>query len=142
MEKKVALTIAGSDPSSGAGIQADLKSFNYLGVYGLTVITCVTSQNTKQVKKIKKLPAETIENQIDVLFEDFHIDTTIMQDVIPTFTPEPNENNTNVENLAVAIHMSPKQKGDTGFKAKIFFLTNQERFTVFVQRGCRKEDWD
>lgn len=74
MEKKVALSIAGSDPSSGAGIQADLKSFSFLGVHGITVVTCVTSQNTQQVKKIHKLPAKIIENQIDVLFEDFNID--------------------------------------------------------------------
>jgi hydroxymethylpyrimidine kinase/phosphomethylpyrimidine kinase len=74
MEKKVALTIAGSDPSGGAGIQADLKSFSFLGLHGATVITCVTSQNTQRVKNIYKLPVEIIENQIDSIFEDFHID--------------------------------------------------------------------
>lgn len=74
MEKKVALSIAGSDPSGGAGIQADVKSFSYLGLHGATAITCVTAQNTMQVKKIHRLPVEVIENQIDVLFEDFSID--------------------------------------------------------------------
>jgi len=74
MEKKVALSIAGSDPSGGAGIQADVKSFSYLGLHGVTAITCITSQNTMQVKKIHRLPVEVIENQIDVLFEDFSID--------------------------------------------------------------------
>ncbi|UCF12347.1 MAG: bifunctional hydroxymethylpyrimidine kinase/phosphomethylpyrimidine kinase [Thermoplasmatales archaeon] len=74
MKNKIALSIAGSDPSSGAGIQADLKSFSLLGLHGTTVVTCITSQNTQQVKKIHKLPVEIIENQIDVLFEDFNID--------------------------------------------------------------------
>ncbi|MCK5261421.1 MAG: bifunctional hydroxymethylpyrimidine kinase/phosphomethylpyrimidine kinase, partial [Thermoplasmatales archaeon] len=74
MKKKIALSIAGSDPSSGAGIQADLKSFSFLGLHGTTVVTCITSQNTRRVKKIHKLPVEIIENQIDVLFEDFNID--------------------------------------------------------------------
>ena len=73
MNKKVVLSIAGSDPSGGAGIQADLKSFSYLGLYGTNVITWITSQNTQKVKKIYRLPIRIIENQIDILFEDFNI---------------------------------------------------------------------
>jgi len=73
MEKKIALSIAGSDSSAGAGIQADLKSFSYLGVHGVTVITCVTAQNTRQVKTIYKVPINSIEDQIESLFEDFSI---------------------------------------------------------------------
>ena len=60
MERKVALSIAGSDPSGGAGIQADLKSFSFLGIHGVTAVTCITSQNTMQVKKIHRLPAGII----------------------------------------------------------------------------------
>lgn len=74
MEKKVVLSIAGSDPSGGAGIQADLKSFSFLRLHGVTAVTCITSQNTMQVKKIYRLPVEIVESQIDVLFEDFTID--------------------------------------------------------------------
>ena len=89
MEKKIALSIAGSDSSGGAGIQADLKSFSYLGIHGVTVVTCVTAQNTRQVRTIYKLPPDIIEDQIESLFDDFSItavktgmlyDETIVQD--------------------------------------------------------------
>jgi len=73
MKKKVALSIAGSDPSGGAGIQADLKTFNALGVYGTTVVSCITVQNTQRVKEIYKVPLDIIEHQIDIVLEDFNI---------------------------------------------------------------------
>jgi len=73
--KKIALSIAGSDSSGAAGIQADLKSFSFLGLHGITVLTCVTSQNTQLVKTIYKIPVEIIGDQIDTLFEDFYIDS-------------------------------------------------------------------
>lgn len=73
MEKKVALSIAGSDPSGGAGIQADLKSFSYLGVHGTTVVTCVTSQNTRRVEDIFKVPADVIQSQLESILNDFPI---------------------------------------------------------------------
>ncbi len=74
MKRKIALSIAGSDPCGGAGIQADLKTFNLLKVHGITAVTCITSQNTQHVKTIHKLPVELIENQIDVLYEDMQLD--------------------------------------------------------------------
>jgi hydroxymethylpyrimidine kinase/phosphomethylpyrimidine kinase len=70
MEKKVALSIAGSDPSGGAGIQADLKSFSYLRVHGVTTITCVTAQNTQHVQSIFKVPIDAINQQLESLFDD------------------------------------------------------------------------
>jgi hydroxymethylpyrimidine kinase / phosphomethylpyrimidine kinase / thiamine-phosphate diphosphorylase len=73
MEKKVVLSIAGSDPSGGAGIQADLKSFSFLGLHGTTVITCVTAQNTQKVSHIQKIPVDIIEQQLDRIFEDFTV---------------------------------------------------------------------
>ncbi|MCX6663306.1 MAG: bifunctional hydroxymethylpyrimidine kinase/phosphomethylpyrimidine kinase [Euryarchaeota archaeon] len=73
MEKKVALSIAGSDSSGGAGIQADLKSFSYLGIHGVTALTCVTAQNTQQVRSIYKVPVDVIEHQIESLFDDCSI---------------------------------------------------------------------
>ncbi|MEA3457097.1 MAG: bifunctional hydroxymethylpyrimidine kinase/phosphomethylpyrimidine kinase [Candidatus Thermoplasmatota archaeon] len=74
MKQKIALSIAGSDPSGGAGIQADLKAFASLGLHGTTVVTCITAQNTQRVKEIHKLPINVIEKQFDVLLEDFKID--------------------------------------------------------------------
>jgi hydroxymethylpyrimidine kinase/phosphomethylpyrimidine kinase len=70
MKKRIALTIAGSDPSGGAGVQADIKSFNVVGVHGLSVITCLTVQNTKRVAKISSILPKIIGQQIDVLLED------------------------------------------------------------------------
>ncbi|MEM0466062.1 MAG: bifunctional hydroxymethylpyrimidine kinase/phosphomethylpyrimidine kinase [Candidatus Thermoplasmatota archaeon] len=73
MRKNVVLSIAGSDPSGGAGIQADLKSFSYLGLHGATVVTCVTAQNTQKVTHIHKVPVDIIEQQLDRIFEDFTV---------------------------------------------------------------------
>ena len=64
-----ALTIAGSDSGGGAGIQADLRTFNAFGVYGCTAITAVTSQNPKRVTRIDALPAEGVVSQIDTVLE-------------------------------------------------------------------------
>lgn len=70
---KQVLTIAGSDPGGGAGIQADLKSFHANGVYGLSVVTAVTAQNTREVRQSFELPADLIESQIDAVFDDFDV---------------------------------------------------------------------
>jgi hydroxymethylpyrimidine/phosphomethylpyrimidine kinase len=66
-------TIAGSDPSGGAGIQADLKTFAALGVWGLSVITAVTSQNSQNVRGIWTVPDDEVRLQILTLLEDFEI---------------------------------------------------------------------
>lgn len=69
-----ALTIAGSDSCGGAGIQADLKTFSALGVYGASVITSVTAQNTTGVRAIQAITPEIVKAQIDAVFEDLKID--------------------------------------------------------------------
>ncbi len=71
---KVALTIAGSDSSGGAGIQADLKTFQALGVYGMSAITAVTVQNTQKVYAIQEIDPQIVYDQIMCLFEDIAID--------------------------------------------------------------------
>lgn len=68
------LTIAGSDPSGGAGIQADLKTFSALGAYGAAVLTALTAQNTRAVTGVHQVPADFIAAQIDTLFADLRID--------------------------------------------------------------------
>jgi hydroxymethylpyrimidine/phosphomethylpyrimidine kinase len=69
----VALTIAGSDSSGGAGIQADLKTFAAFGVYGASVITALTAQNTQGVSAIHQVPAAFVTVQIDAVFADLAI---------------------------------------------------------------------
>jgi hydroxymethylpyrimidine/phosphomethylpyrimidine kinase len=69
----IALTIAGSDSSGGAGIQADLKSFAALGVYGASVITALTAQNTRGVTGIHQAPADFVTAQIDAVFADLDV---------------------------------------------------------------------
>jgi hydroxymethylpyrimidine/phosphomethylpyrimidine kinase len=69
----VALTIAGSDSSAGAGIQCDLKTFAALGVYGASVVTALTAQNTKGVVAIHDVPADFIAAQMDAVFSDLQV---------------------------------------------------------------------
>ena len=71
--KKV-LTIAGSDSCGGAGIQADLKTFSAHKVYGMSIITAVTVQNTQGVFAVHDIPADMIKKQIEVIFDDIHVD--------------------------------------------------------------------
>ena len=73
MTTPAALTIAGSDSSGGAGIQADLKTFAALGVYGASVITAVTAQNTTGLSGIHVVPAMFITAQLDAVFGDIEI---------------------------------------------------------------------
>ena len=69
----IAVTIAGSDSSGGAGIQADLKTFSALGVYGASVIIALTAQNTRGVSGIHDVPAAFITAQIDAVFSDLKV---------------------------------------------------------------------
>jgi hydroxymethylpyrimidine/phosphomethylpyrimidine kinase len=73
MTTPIAVTIAGSDSGGGAGIQADLKTFSALGVYGASVITALTAQNTKGVTGIHDVPPDFIAAQIDAVFSDLKV---------------------------------------------------------------------
>lgn len=69
----VALTFAGSDSSGGAGVQADLKTFSALGVYGASVITALTAQNTQGVSAVHDIPVEHIRAQAEAVLSDLHV---------------------------------------------------------------------
>ena len=68
------LSVGGSDPSSGAGIQSDIKTFSNYNVYGFTVVTAITSQNTRKVISIEPVSAKSLRTQLDSIFSDFHVD--------------------------------------------------------------------
>ena len=69
----VALSIAGSDCSGGAGIQADLKTFAALGVYGLTAVTCVVAEIPGKVSRVEAVTARMVRDQIEVLLKNFEV---------------------------------------------------------------------
>lgn len=69
----VALTVAGSDCSAGAGIQADLKTFSALGVYGLTAVTCLVAEVPRKVSRIEPATARMVREQIEVLLKNFPV---------------------------------------------------------------------
>ena len=73
--KKTSLSIAGSDCSGGAGIQADLKTFSAHGIFGMTVITSVVAENTFRVTDYQDIRTDIIEKQIDDIFEDIPPDS-------------------------------------------------------------------
>lgn len=70
----VALSVAGSDPSGGAGIQADLKTFSALGAYGTCVITALTAQSTRGVTLVHEVPVDVVRAQVETLVDDVRID--------------------------------------------------------------------
>ncbi len=71
---KHCLTIAGSDSSGGAGIQADLKAFSANGVFGMSVITAITAQNTQGVFDVQDVTPTMIAHQIEAIFDDIRVD--------------------------------------------------------------------
>ena len=68
--REIALTIAGSDSSTGAGVQGDLKTFSALGVYACTVITAITAQNTREIVSVTALDSKVISQQISCILHD------------------------------------------------------------------------
>lgn len=76
MKRINALTIAGTDPSGGAGIRADLKTFSALGAYGCSAITALVAQNTRGVQSVYRIEPDFVAAQLDSVFSDVRIDTT------------------------------------------------------------------
>jgi len=69
----IALSIAGSDSGGGAGIQADLKTFSALGVFGTSAITAITAQNTRGVAAVHSIPEDMVQAQIKAVIDDFDV---------------------------------------------------------------------
>ena len=70
---KIVLTIAGSDPSGGAGIQQDLRTIESLGCYGASVITALTTQNTRGVQSVMPVPADVVKSQLEAVLSDLDV---------------------------------------------------------------------
>ncbi len=88
MTPKIVLTIAGSDSSGGAGIQADIKAISALGGYAASAITAITAQNTKGVQNVMPLPTENVEAQISSVFDDLNVDAVKIGMVFNSFIIE------------------------------------------------------
>ncbi len=71
--RPIVLAVAGSDPTAGAGIQADLKAIEAAGAYAATVITAITAQNTRGVRKVRVLPASWVAEQLDAVLDDLEV---------------------------------------------------------------------
>lgn len=87
--RPTALTVAGSDSSGGAGIQADLKTFSAMGVYGMSVIAAITAQNTRSVTAVHALPPDLVAAQLDAVLDDIGADAVktgmlLTQEIIET----------------------------------------------------------
>ncbi|NVM54078.1 MAG: bifunctional hydroxymethylpyrimidine kinase/phosphomethylpyrimidine kinase [Candidatus Helarchaeota archaeon] len=106
------MTIAGSDSSAGAGIQADLKTFAAHKVYGVCVITAITSQTTTKISDIFKIPIEIIENQLDTLLEDVSVDAIKTGMLVSSQIIELVVNKINAVNVPIVV--DPIIKAGTG----------------------------
>lgn len=121
-----ALTIAGSDSSGGAGIQADIKSFSANGVYGMSIITAITAQSTQGVFGIMDVTPEIIEKQIDVIFNDIEVDAIKIGMVSKIESIEAISNTLRkVENLPQIV-LDPVMVSKSGFK----LLSNDAKNTL------------
>jgi hydroxymethylpyrimidine/phosphomethylpyrimidine kinase len=85
---EIVLSIAGSDPSAGAGIQQDLKTITAMGCYGTTVITALTSQNTQGVKDVMTVPPDVVASQLQSILEDFDVKSIKIGQIPNTETAE------------------------------------------------------
>ena len=106
------LSIGGSDPSSGAGIQSDIKTFSNYDVYGFTVITAITSQNTKKVASIEPVSSKSLKTQLDSILSDFQIDAVKIGMVYDSKTIK--TIHSKLKNLKVPIIVDPIIKSTTG----------------------------
>ena len=106
------LSIGGSDPSSGAGIQSDIKTFSNYDVYGFTVVTAVTSQNTKKVASIEPVSSKSLKSQLESILSDFQIDAVKIGMVYDSKTIR--TIHSKLKNIKVPIVVDPIIKSTTG----------------------------
>ena len=106
------LSIGGSDPSSGAGIQSDIKTFSNYNVYGFTVVTAITSQNTRNVTSIEPVSAKSLKAQLGSILSDFHIDAIKIGMVYNSQTIK--IINSKLRNKKIPIVVDPIIKSTTG----------------------------
>ena len=106
------LTVGGSDPSSGAGIQSDIRTFADFGAYGFTIITAITSQNTQHVSDIEPVSINSLKSQFNSILSDFHIDAIKIgmvynSEIIKVI-------NSKLRNIRIPIIVDPIIKATTG----------------------------
>lgn len=120
----IALSIAGSDPSGGAGIQADLKTFTALGVYGLTVVSAITSQNTSKFSKVNEVSSDMVQSQIESVLSDFKINVIKIGMVYSSSTIK--AIHSELKNTKIPIILDPVFESTTGGA-----LLQNEAFSLF-----------
>lgn len=126
---KVVLSIAGSDSGAGAGIQADLKMFSALGVYGCTAITAITAQNTKHVAKIFEISPSIVEQQIRSVITDMHPKAIKLGMVYSTPIIEAVYRSVKKKSKKIPIVLDPILAAGTGAK-----LLRAEAYESFVSK--------
>ena len=120
----IALSIAGSDPSAGAGIQSDLKTFAAHGIYGLTVVTAITSQNTSKFSKITEVSSDMVQSQMESVLSDFNVNVIKIGMVYSSSTIE--AIHSKLKNSNIPIILDPVFESTTGGE-----LLQNEAFSLF-----------
>ena len=113
---RIALTIAGSDSSAGAGIQADLKTFAAHGVFGASAITAITAQNTRGVIAVSPVAADLVTAQIEAVASDFGVHSIC--------APEPWFLAFNASDIFSSLH--PNERGEEAREALLFLAEDVE----------------
>ena len=123
------LSIGGSDPSSGAGIQSDVKTFSSLNAYGLTVITAITGQNTSNFGMVEPVSKKILKNQLESIISDFKIDgikigMVYNSEIIKTIYQQ-------LKKLKIPIVVDPVVKSTTGgMLIEKSAITNFQKFII------------
>lgn len=137
----IALTIAGSDPSGGAGLQADLKTFHQFGVYGEAVITLITVQNTVGIARVDTLPADLVLAQIQAVLEDIPPDAAKLgalgnQEIIEAVASLQLKCPLVIDPVMIAKHGAPLLAKDAVFAFRSLLLPQATLLTPNLQEAA------